>query len=65
MKKEKTPEEQIAELRKTIINCIPDHSPAWKDATIEQLDKLLELTQRKEYNEGYLDGRKAESFRSE
>jgi hypothetical protein len=45
MKKEKTPEQKIAELRQTIINCLPDHSPAWKDATIEQLDQLLKLVE--------------------
>ncbi len=49
MPKAKTPEEQIAELRKTIINCIPDHSPAWKDATIEQLDRLIELVRLQEF----------------
>ena len=50
-KKELTIDEKIDKFRKTIINCIPDHSPYWKKMTIKELDELLGLVCLKVYNE--------------
>lgn len=53
----KTLKEKIADLRKTIINCIPGEPSEthgyWKEKTIEQLDELLRLV-REDAVESYI-----------